>query len=106
MRRIAVAGSGLLLAVSLGGCVQDQAKNVFACEAQASRFFQTYRAVDPNAPSSQYIIQCMAARGYDFTIAPADCDSRRPLPVQAACYTPRNWLAGLIDRYHRPLATN
>ena len=48
----------------------------------------------------------MATKGYDFTIAPADCDSHHPLPTQAACYTPQNWLAALYDRVRRPLKSN
>jgi hypothetical protein len=90
-------------ALSLAGCGPDKAKDVFACEGQASRFFQTYHAVDLNAPSSQYIMECMATKGYDFSIQPADCDSHRPLPTQAACYTPQNWLAAMYDRMRRPL---
>jgi hypothetical protein len=105
-RRAALAFCGLVLALSLGGCMGEQAKEMFVCQSQASRFFPTYHAVDINAPSSQYIIQCMATKGYDFTIVPSDCDSKHPLPVQAACYTPHNWFAGLLDRYFRPLKSN
>jgi hypothetical protein len=106
MTRIAVLVLSLLLPLSLAGCYPDQSDDVFACEAQASRFFSTYHAVDLNAPSSEYIIECMQTKGYDFTIAPADCDSHYPLPTQAACYTPQNWLAALYDRVRRPLKSN
>jgi hypothetical protein len=106
MKRAAVLLLALTLALGLAGCLPDQSKDVFACESQASRFFQTYHAVDLNAPSSQYIMECMAAKGWDFTIQPADCDSHRPLPTQGACYAPQNWLAALYDRWRRPLKGN
>jgi len=97
MRRKAV----LLLALALAGCYPDQGSDIGACETQARRFFQLYKAVDPNDPSSQYLIECMAAKGYAFTVTPADCNSKQPLPTQAACYVPENWLAGLYDQARR-----
>jgi hypothetical protein len=106
MRRIAISVFALLLPLSLAGCYPDQNGDMYACEALASRFFQTYHAVDLNAPSSQYIIECMQTKGYDFSIAPADCESRHALPTQAACYTPQNWLAAIYDRFRRPLKPN
>ena len=99
-------GALLLAVVILGGCSPEQAKDMASCQADASRFYQTYHAVDPNDPSSKYIISCMAAKGYDFIISPADCDSRHPLPTQPACYTPSGWLAGFIDRFRRPLKSD
>jgi len=96
----------LLIALALGGCLPDRSKDMAACENEASRFFQTYKAVDPDSPSSQYIIQCMATKGYDFSIAPSDCDSKHPLPLQPACYTPENWFAGWIDQARRHLRIN
>lgn len=99
MRRVAV----LLMAIGLGGCVPNQAKDVATCQAEANRFYQTYKAVNPDDPSSQYIIACMAAKGYDFTISPADCDSRHPLPTQPTCYVPNGWLDWIIDRFRRAL---
>jgi hypothetical protein len=97
MRRKAV----LLVALALAGCLPDQSKDVAACEVEAGRFFQLNKAADPNTTVSQYIIECMAAKGYEFTVAPADCNSQQPLPTQAACYTPQNWLAGFYDQVHR-----
>jgi hypothetical protein len=66
-------------------------------------FYQSYRAVDVDDPRSHYIIACMAAKGYDFIISPADCNSQHPLASQAACYAPNSWLAGFIDQFRRPL---
>ncbi len=102
MRRMAV----LLVALPLAGCFPDQAKDVGACEAEAGRFYQTYKAVDPNDPSSKYIIECMADKGYDFVVTPSDCNSNHPLPTQAACYTPTSWFAGLLDSIRRWLEAN
>jgi len=93
----------LLMVIILGGCFPDQAKDVAACQTEANRFFQTYKAVDPDDPSSQYIIACMATKGYDFTISPADCDSRHPLPTQPECYAPNSWLNWIIDQFRRAL---
>jgi len=96
----------LLLVFILGGCLPDQAKDVAACQVESDRFYQVYNAADPDDPRSQYIIACMAAKGYDFTILPADCDSRHSLPTQPACYTPNSWLAGIIDEFRRPQKSN
>jgi hypothetical protein len=93
----------LLMVITLGGCLPDQAKDVAACQTEANRFYQTYKAVDPDDPSSQYIISCMAAKGYDFSISPADCDSRHPLPTQPACYAANSWLDWIIDQFRRAL---
>ena len=60
----------LLLAIFLGGCLPEQAKDVAACRIEADRFYKGYRTADVDSPRSQYIIGCMAAKGYDFNIAP------------------------------------
>jgi hypothetical protein len=96
----------LLMVISLGGCLPDQAKDVAACQTEADRFYQGYNAVDVDNPRSHYIIACMAAKGYDFTILPADCDSRHPLPIQPACYAPNSWLAWIIDQFRRTPKSN
>ena len=70
----------LLALISLGGCLPDNAKDVAACRAEADRFYQGYIAVDVDSPRSQYIIGCMAAKGYDFTVTPDDCNSQHPMP--------------------------
>jgi len=92
-----------LMVMILGGCVPDQAKDLAACRAGADRFYQTYKAVDPDDPSSEYIIACMASKGYDFTVLSADCDSRYSLPTQSACYAPHSWLGWIIDQFRRAL---
>lgn len=96
----------LFAVVILGGCLPEQGKDLTACQVEAERFYQTYHAVDPEDPSSKYIISCMAAKGYDFIISPAECDSRHPLPTQPACYLPNGWVAGLINRFWRPLKSD
>jgi hypothetical protein len=88
----------LLAAISLGGCSPNQARDVTVCRAEADRFYQAYNTVDADNPRSRYIIACMADKGYAFDISPADCDSRHPLPTQAACYTSNSWLARIIDQ--------
>jgi hypothetical protein len=93
----------LLMLISLAGCLPDQAKDMAACRTEADRFYQTYKAIDPEDPSSQYIIACMAAKGYNFTILPADCDSQYPLPTQATCYAPNNGPDWIIDQFRRAL---
>ena len=96
-------GVVLLVAIVLGGCLPDQAKDVATCQTEADRFYQSYRAVDVDDPRSHYIIACMAAKGYDFIISPADCNSQHPLASQAACYAPNSWLAVFIDQFRPPL---
>ena len=89
----------LLVVMVLGGCLPDQAKDVAACQAEADHFYTWNGAVDVDNPRSHYIIGCMAAKGYDFTVAPADCSSQYPLPTQPACYTPSSWLGWIIDQF-------
>ena len=63
---------------------QGKASDVAACQIEADRFYQGYNGVDVNNPRSQYIIECMAAKGYDFEVSPADCDGRRALSYSAS----------------------
>jgi len=93
----------LLLVITLGGCLPDQAKDAAACRTEADRFYHIYKTVDPDDPSSQYIIACMAAKAYDFTIVPADCDGRHPLSTQPECYAPKSWPGWIIDQFRRTL---
>ena len=88
----------LLMAISLGGCLPNQGKAMEVCRSEAERFYHMYNAVNPDDPSSQYIMGCMASKGYHFTILPADCDSRYPLATQSTCYEPNNWLGWIVDR--------
>ena len=76
------------------------------CQSEVMRFYPTYMASNLDDPGTRYIIGCMAAKGYQFEVAAADCNSRYPLPTQPACYTPQGWLAGLIDRWSRPANEN
>lgn len=91
----------LLMTAALTAWLPDQPKAMDKCLGEASRFYPMYNVADPNDPSSHFIIECMAARGYDFTIAPSDCESRYPLVTQPACYTPNTWLGWAIDRVRR-----
>ena len=91
----------LIAAVAVAGCTPDQAKDMAACQAEVMRFYPAYIASKLEDPGTRYIIGCMAARGYEFEVTSADCNSRYPLPTQAACYAPRNWIAGAFDRFRR-----
>ena len=94
----------LFMAIALGGCLPDRVKaeDVAACRMEADRFYQGHNNIEVNNPRSQYIIDCMAAKGYDFEISPADCDGTRPLAPQSACYAPQSWTAWIADqsRHH------
>jgi hypothetical protein len=56
-------------------------------------------ADDPDNPKSQFIIGCMATKGYDFSVVPSDCDSRYPFPTQAGCYVPNSWIDWMVDKF-------
>ena len=110
LRRTLLLGAVLIGVVVLGACVlhlatealtRDQAQDMDTCRKEAEHFYHLDKTVDPNDPSSQYIIACMAAKGYDFTSAPADCDTRYPVSTQPACYSPNGWLGWTIDRVRR-----
>jgi hypothetical protein len=96
MKRLVI----LLMVFALGGCLPGQvkAKDVAACRIEADRFYQGFNDIEVNNPRSQYIIECMAAKGYDFEISPADCDGKRPLVTQSACYARHSWMAWVADR--------
>ena len=87
----------LAMMILLGGCLPEKSKDADACRNEADRFFQGYQTDDVNNPRSRYIIECMASKGYAFDISPTNCDSRRSLPTQPACYAATGWLAQLID---------
>lgn len=91
----------LLFALALGGCLPGQvkAKDMASCRIEVDRFYQGYNTVDVNNPRSQYIIACMTAKGYDFDVSSADCDSRHPLASQSSCYVHRSWLALIVDQF-------
>lgn len=90
-------------AITLGGCLPDQTQQVTACQAEADRFFLSHRAANTDDPRSQFIIACMASKGYEFTIEADECSSQKPLPTQAACYTTTNWLLWIVEQITRPL---
>lgn len=85
-------GVVLLLLLNLQSCLPDQTKSLTACQKEADQFFMAYRNDDPQNPRSRYIIECMATKGYDFTVEPDACDNRYPLTTQPTCYSPHGWL--------------
>jgi hypothetical protein len=89
----------LLVPIVVGGCLPDQTKAVAACRVEADRFYQGYGAADVDNPRSRYVIACMAAKGYNFDVSPADCDSRHALATQSTCYASQNWMASIINQF-------
>ena len=89
----------LLVAIASAGCLPDQVKDIAVCKTEADRFYQGYVALNVDDPRSRYIIGCMAAKGYDLDVVPADCDSKYPLVTQSACYTPENRIARFVDQF-------
>jgi hypothetical protein len=87
-----------LFAIALTGCSKGQAEGLDACQAQADRFFPTFQGPDNDDSRSKYIIECMAANGYDLDVLPADCDSKRPFASQSACYRRTSWFDDVLDR--------
>src|SRR5262245_5399096 len=91
------------LLIILTGCLPDQPRDMAACVSEAERFYHVYTDLDPESPSSRYVISCMAAKGYQFTILASDCDSRHPYPIEATCYEPITWPSWTVDRVTRTL---
>jgi hypothetical protein len=81
----------------LTGRVPYPSKAVAACVMEAERFYHMYNAVDPEDPSSKYLISCMAAKGYQFTILASNYGSHRPYPTQPTCYEHTTWPTWTID---------
>jgi hypothetical protein len=94
-------GIFLLLLLSLQACLPDQAQSLAACQNEADRFFMAYRNDNPQNPRGRYIIDCMAAKGYDFTVEPDACDGRYPLTIQSACYSPHGWLNWIEFKFRK-----
>jgi hypothetical protein len=84
-------------AINLLGCSQSKTVSLADCQTEADRFYQGYQTDDPSNPRSQYIIECMASKGYDFDISSVECDSRRALPAQSACFASKNWTARKLE---------
>jgi len=82
-----------------GRLLAHRSNNMADCQKDASRFYKTYRAINPDDPSSRFIIGCMAVKGYDFMITPAQCSSEHPLPPQTACYEFSSWLFWIIEKF-------
>ena len=89
----------LMMLGVLAGCSSGKAQDVAACQIEADKFYQAYRDNDVANPRSRYIIECMASKGYDFDVSPADCDSRRSLPTQQTCYVSGSWLVRILDLF-------
>ncbi len=89
----------VLMVIMIPGCTPEKRNDVSACQMEGDRFYQGYQADNVDDPRSRYIISCMAAKGYAFDISPADCDSKRPLATQAACYVSSGWAARALDRF-------
>jgi hypothetical protein len=96
----------LLMLFALDGCLPDQSRDMAACRMQADRFYHMYNAIDPDDPSSKYVLACMANKGYNYTILSQDCDSRYPSSTQAACYEPDSWLGWVTDHFRHALKSD
>jgi hypothetical protein len=96
----------ILPLIALGGCAPDQSRDLTACLEAVKRFYPTYAASNMNDPGVRYIIGCMEAKGYHFSVAATDCSSKYPLPTQPACYTPQGSIAAAIDQFRRPPKSN
>jgi hypothetical protein len=92
---------GLFVTLFLGGCLPDQSKSkdLLACQDKADRFYQGYNNADVSSPRAKYIVACMAAKGHDFEVSPADCDSRHALATQSTCYVSQGWIAWIVGRF-------
>jgi hypothetical protein len=102
MRRHVVLLTAVLLPVMVGGCMPDQSRVMAACQSEVMRFYPVYIASDLDDPGTRYIVACMKSKGYDLSVAAADCDSKYALPTQPTCYAPQGFVAATIDRIWRP----
>jgi hypothetical protein len=89
----------LMMLIVLAGCSSGKAQDVAACRLEADKFYQAYRDDDVTNPRSRYIIECMASKGFNFDVSPADCDSQRSLPTQQTCYVSATWLGRILDLF-------
>jgi hypothetical protein len=66
------------------GCSPNKAQDTTACEMQTLRFYAAGSGDD-------FMIQCMAAKGYEFDVLPEECDNRTRMVMQSACYKRLSW---------------
>jgi hypothetical protein len=90
-----------MVLISLAGCLPDRDRTLSDCRKEADRFYQVYRLDEPESPRTEYIIECMAAKGYNFTVEPKDCDNRYRFETQSACYVSDTWIVWLADQFRR-----
>jgi hypothetical protein len=88
----------LLAALTLSGCLPDRTAAMAECQKEASRFYQTYRATDPDSLGGHFLVGCMATKGYDYSIVATACSNRHPFPNQAGCYVSRTWLGWFAEQ--------
>jgi hypothetical protein len=86
-------------ATALAGCLPDKTKDLAACRLEADRFYSGPDVVAATSPVSQYIIGCMADKGFVFEVSPADCVGRHPLAIQPNCYAPSSWQSWITSRF-------
>ena len=94
--RLACSAAVILMLTS---CDQGRAKEeaTAQCSMDADRFFPSYEAAQVDSLRNKYMVGCMDTKGYNFTFESKDCDSKRPLFNQPACYAPKTWLQELLQ---------
>jgi hypothetical protein len=89
----------VLAALTLSGCLPERAKDMAECQKEASRFYESYRATDPNNPAGRFLIGCMATKGYEYSIVAAACSNDHPFPNQPGCYVSRTWSGWIAEQF-------
>ena len=90
-------------AAVLAGCLPEKSGELLSCRTEAERFYPSYLAADPTAAAGQFVIACMASKGFRFSIEATDCDSRYPMTLQSTCYSSDTWASALRDKFRQAI---
>lgn len=88
----------LLLPLILAGCLDDQRQAASRCTMDARRLYPQMAFAGPFDQPGAYIIDCMGAAGYGFTMALKECPVSDWAAANPYCYRPRGRIAGWIFR--------
>ena len=85
--------------------MQDQEKQLAACKLESMRLYE--EPLIPDAfdvlPYHKYIVTCMAAKGYEMTVASNKCVVGVDFSFQVGCYKPTGRLEQLLFAVEKKL---
>ena len=88
----------LPLLLLLSGCLDDQKQATSRCTLDARKQYPQMASAGPFDQSGLYIIDCMGAAGYGFTMLLDACPVSDWAASNPYCYSPRGRIARWVFR--------